>query len=72
MGIERFNRAAPIDGAVLSLWDFGAPIPPTVYLPPSSPDYGTDPHGAGSREPRVITQAFAWLLNGRYRACDGP
>ncbi len=71
-GVDRIDGTAPTDGAVLSLWDFGTPAPPTVNLPPSSPVYGQDPHGAGSREPRVITQAFTWLLDDRYQACDGP
>ncbi len=60
------------DGAVLSLWDFGTPAPPTVNLPPSEPEYGEDPHGAGSNEQRVIDQAFTWLLQGVFAPCDGP
>jgi hypothetical protein len=60
------------DGAVLSLWDFGTPAPPTVNLPPSEPEYGEDPHGAGSDEQRVIDQAFTWLLQGVFVPCDGP
>ncbi len=54
-GIERFDGNAPAEGAVLSLLDFGTPAPTTVNLPPNSPGYGTAPHGAGSREPRVLT-----------------
>jgi hypothetical protein len=60
------------DGAVLALWDFGSPPPPTVNLPPTEPEFGEDPHGAGSDETRVIEQAFAWLLAETYVACDGP
>lgn len=60
------------NGAVLSLWDFGTPAPPTVNLPPSDPEYGEDPHGAGSDEQRVIDQAFTWLLEGVFVPCDGP
>ena len=60
------------NGAVLSLWDFGTPAPPTVNLPPSEPEYGEDPHGAGSDEQRVIDQAFTWLLQGVFVPCDGP
>jgi len=71
-GIERFEGVAPTDGAVLSLWDFGTPAPPTVNLPPSEPDFGEDPHGAGSSEPRVLAQAFAWLLAGTLQPCEGP
>jgi hypothetical protein len=33
-GIARSNGTAPTDGAVLSLWDFGTPAPPTVNLLP--------------------------------------
>lgn len=71
-GIERYSGSAPAEGAVLSLWDFGTPPPPTVNLPPSEPEYGEDPHGAGSREPRVIQQAFTWLLADTFQPCDGP
>lgn len=60
------------EGAVLALWDFGSPAPPPVNLPPTDPEYGEDPHGAGSDETRVIEQAFAWLLADTYVACDGP
>jgi hypothetical protein len=60
------------DGAVLALWDFGSPAPPPVNLPPTDPEFGEDPHGAGSDETRVIEQAFSWLLAGTYVACDGP
>jgi hypothetical protein len=70
-GIDRVDGTAPTDGAVLSLWNLGTPAPPPVNLPPSSPDYGQDPHGVGSREPRVITQAFTRLLDETFQACDG-
>ena len=50
--------------AILVVWDYGTPAPPTVNLPPTSPEYGDDPHGAGSREPRVLQQALVFLLTG--------
>ena len=50
--------------ATLVVWDFGTPAPPPVNLPPSEPDYGVDPHGAGVLEPRVLQQAMAFLLTG--------
>lgn len=31
--------------ALLMVWDFGTPAPPTVNLPPSEPEYGQDPRG---------------------------
>ncbi|MDO8389292.1 MAG: hypothetical protein Q7V57_02305 [Actinomycetota bacterium] len=52
--------------AVLAVWDYGTPHPPTVNLPPSSPEYGDDPHGAGSLEPRVLQQALVFLLTGQF------
>ena len=51
--------------ALLMVWDFGTPAPPTVNLPPSEPEYGQDPHGAGSEEPAVLTQALVFLLTGQ-------
>ena len=51
--------------AILVVWDYGTPAPPAVNLPPTSPEYGDDPHGAGSREPRVLQQALVFLLTGQ-------
>jgi hypothetical protein len=65
-------EGTPTDGAVVALWDFGTPAPPPVNLPPTEPEFGEDPHGAGSDETRVIEQAFAWLLAETYVPCDGP
>jgi hypothetical protein len=75
--VEPFWGIDPIegtvtDGAVVALWDFGTPAPPPVNLPPTEPEFGEDPHGAGSDETRVIEQAFAWLLAETYVPCDGP
>jgi hypothetical protein len=70
-GIDPMEGTAT-DGAVLALWDFGTPAPPPVNLPPTEPEFGEDPHGAGSDETRVIEQAFSWLLADTYVACDGP
>jgi hypothetical protein len=64
-GIDAFDSAAPGD-AMLVVWDFGTPAPPTVNLPPTEPEYGQDPHGAGSDEPRVLQQAFTFLLTGEF------
>ena len=50
--------------ALLTVWDFGTPAPPTVNLPPTEPEYGQDPHGAGSEEPRVLLHALTFLLTG--------
>jgi hypothetical protein len=64
-GIAAFDPASP-SAALLAVWDFGTPPPPTVNLPPTEPEYGTDPHGAGSDEPRVLQQAFTFLLTGEF------
>jgi hypothetical protein len=54
----------PADGSVLSVWDYGTPAPPDVNLPPTEPEFGEDPHGAGSSEPGVLTQAITFLTTG--------
>jgi len=58
-------------GSALYVWDFGTPAPPPVNLPPSEPEYGEDPHGAGSREQRVLTLALGFLLTGELTAACG-
>ena len=64
-GIPAFDPADPA-AALLEVWDYGNPAPPTVNLPPTEPEYGQDPHGAGSSEPRVLQQAFTFLLTGEF------
>jgi len=51
----------PWPGSALVMWDYGNPPPPTTDLPPAGPQYGQDPHGKGSQEPRVGAQALAFL-----------
>jgi hypothetical protein len=51
----------PFDGSVLELWDFGTPAPPTASVPPESPQYGTDPHGAPRNVPVIGDQLSAFL-----------
>lgn len=70
-GIAVLDRY-PSTTSVLSVWDYGTPPPPDVNLPPSSPEFGEDPHGAGSSEPGVLTQALTFLTTGRIvDVCDG-
>lgn len=64
-GIAALDPAAPTNG-ILVLWDFGTPAPPPVNLPPTEPEYGKDPHGAGSNEPLVLQQALTFLLTGEF------
>ncbi len=64
-GIAARDPTAPTN-AVLVLWDFGTPAPPPVNLPPTEPEYGKDPHGAGSSEPLVLQQALTFLLTGEF------
>lgn len=64
-GIPPLDPSAPGD-SILVVWDFGTPAPPTVNLPPFEPDYGEDPHGAGSDEPLVLQQALTFLLTGTF------
>jgi hypothetical protein len=62
----------PDAGAVLVVWDWGTPPPPTVNLPPSEPEYGDDPHGNGSSEPMLLQQALTWLITGEFSdVCAG-
>ncbi len=71
-GIDAFDPISP-SAAIMVVWDFGTPAPPPVNLPPTEPEYGKDPHGAGSDEPRVLQQAFTFLLTGEFstNACGG-
>lgn len=62
-GIPALDHSAQGNAAVV-VWDFGTPHPPTVNLPPSEPEFGQDPHGAGSDEPLVLQQALTFLLTG--------
>jgi hypothetical protein len=64
-GIEAFDLDYP-SRAILVVWDYGTPAPPTVNLPPTEPEYGEDPHGAGSREPLVLQQALTFLFTGEF------
>ena len=63
--IAALDPAAPTN-AILVLWDYGTPAPPPVNLPPTEPEYGRDPHGAGSKEPLVLQQALTFLLTGKF------
>jgi len=75
--VEPFFGIDVLDGfptteSVLSVWDYGTPAPPPVNLPPLEPDYGEDPHGAGSSEPGVLTQALTFLTSGEIiDPCNG-
>ncbi len=64
-GIAPYDPQNP-SAALLEVWDYGNPAPPSVNLPPTEPEYGQDPHGAGSSEPRVLQQAFTFLLTGEF------
>lgn len=69
--IPELDPADP-GNAVLVVWDFGTPAPPPVNEPPTEPDFGEDPHGAGSREPLVLQQALTWLAGGGFvDVCNG-
>ncbi len=62
----------PFDGSAYVMWDYGTPAPPVGPTPPLPPDYGSDPHGAGSSEPLVLVQALRFLLEGNLvDVCSG-
>lgn len=70
-GIDAIE-AYPFVGSAYVMWDFGTPAPPSGPTPPFSPDYGNDPHGAGSSEPLVLVQALSFLLEGNLvDVCGG-
>ena len=64
----------PFDGSALVIWDYGTPAPPVGAAIPTEPEFGLDPHGAGSDEPLVLVQALGYLLGGQLlNVCgDGP
>jgi hypothetical protein len=62
----------PYSGSVYVMWDYGTPAPPSGPTPPYPPDYGSDPHGAGSSEPLVLIQALGFLFDGSFAdVCGG-
>ena len=62
----------PYEGSVYVMWDYGTPAPPSGPTPPFPPDYGSDPHGAGSSEPLVLIQALGFLFDGVFNdVCGG-
>lgn len=56
--------SSPFAGSVVELWDFGTPAPPTLSLPPESPQYGSDPHGAARNVAAVRDQVSQFLQPG--------
>lgn len=61
-GIEPITY--PYSGTALVMWDYGTPRPPIGPEPPNEPEFGLDPHGAGSDEALVLVQALGYLLSG--------
>jgi hypothetical protein len=61
-GIDDLPDGGPPPARVM--WDYGNPAPPPVNLAPHEPEFGPDPHGAGTREPSVLIQAFSFLATG--------
>ncbi|MDP9332714.1 MAG: hypothetical protein M3Q30_05310 [Actinomycetota bacterium] len=59
--------SSPFGGSVLQLWDFGTPAPPIESLPPESPQYGDDPHGAARNVAAVRDEVSLFLhVNGTF------
>lgn len=59
--------SSPFGGSVLQLWDFGTPAPPIESVPPESPQYGSDPHGAARNVPAVRDEVSLFLqVNGAF------
>ncbi|MEI7507554.1 MAG: hypothetical protein WCK23_12145, partial [Actinomycetes bacterium] len=72
-GIEQIE-SYPFNGSALVMWDYGTPAPPIGAAAPTEPEFGLDPHGAGSDEALVLVQALGYLLGGQLQnVCgDGP
>jgi hypothetical protein len=62
-GLKAANQAKA-NPAFVELWDYGTPTPPTDNLPPSSSQYGNDPHGYGRQDPGLIVQIYDFINNG--------
>lgn len=70
-GIEVLD-ALPTTGSYLSVWDFGTPASPPANLPPSSPEYGDDPHGRVAEHLPTLLQAIGFLRTGEITdTCAG-
>ena len=64
--------STPFSGSVLVEWDYGTPAPPITNTPNRA---GSDPHGAGAANPKLLEQVNAFLrTNGTFvDVCDnGP
>lgn len=60
-GIPAVPTKPTFAGSVVELWDFGTPAPPTASVPPESPQYGSDPHGAAGKVTAVREQVSTFL-----------
>lgn len=58
-------QAGSTPPAVLVMWDYGTPAPPTVNLPPAGAEYGADPHGAGAVNDTLVRQVLTFLASGQ-------
>ena len=50
--------------ALVELWDYGTPTPPTDNHAPNGSAYGSDPHGYGRRTPGLIDQIRSFQVSG--------
>jgi hypothetical protein len=50
--------------ALVELWDYGTPTPPTDNHAPDGSQYGSDPHGYGRRTPGLIDQIKSFQVTG--------
>jgi hypothetical protein len=68
-GIDRIE-SYPHDGSAIIIFDSGAPVPPTVNLPPRE---GEDPHGDPRNDPDARRQKSAFLRTDGtvIDVCDG-
>jgi hypothetical protein len=74
-GIPPVPTAAPWDfpGSALQIWDFATPAPPLESVPPGSPIYGDDPHGAARNVPGIPNEVSQFLrAGGAFVDACGP
>jgi hypothetical protein len=62
-GLPKLDHTKPVT-AGLVLWDYGTPTPPTNNHAPDGAAYGSDPHGYGRGNARLLDQITTFLASG--------
>ncbi len=68
-GIRHSGPLPDSTGSYLVMWDFGTPAPPTANVPNRA---GSDPHGMGRDDPRVLAMTTTFLNQSKLiDVCNG-